>query len=67
MACAIVAGNRWDGYLSVSATGPPIENTELLLGSDYYFIVPPPSQGESFRQQIPRKCHAKKHADTALN
>lgn len=46
LACAIVAGNRWDGYFSTSATGLPTEDSELLLGSDYYFIVPPPSQGE---------------------
>lgn len=46
LACAVVAGNRWDGYLSTSATGLPIEDSELLLESDYYFIVPPPSQGE---------------------
>lgn len=45
LACAIVAGNRWDGYLSISPTGPRIAATELLLGSDYYFIVPSPSQG----------------------
>ena len=40
------AGNRWDGYLSTSATGLPVEDSKLLLESDYYFIVPPPSQGE---------------------
>lgn len=52
LACAIVAGNRWDGYLSISPTGPRIAATELLLGSDYYFIVPSPSQGEFSRQRI---------------
>lgn len=46
LACVIVAGNRWDGYLSTSATGLPIEDIELLLESDYYFFVPPPSQDE---------------------
>ena len=39
LACAIVAGNRWDGYFSTSATELPTEDSELLLGSDYYFIV----------------------------
>ena len=41
LACAIVAGNRWDGYLSTSSTGSRIEDRELLLESNYYFIVPP--------------------------
>lgn len=51
LACAIVAANRWDGYLSTSANGPRIgDGVELLMEFNYYFIVPPPtpptSQGE---------------------
>ncbi len=47
LACAIVADNRWDGYLSTSRTGPPVSADQVvLLGSDYFFIVPGPRQGQ---------------------
>ncbi|KAL8826766.1 MAG: hypothetical protein Q9170_007277 [Blastenia crenularia] len=40
--CAIIAGNRWDGFLSKTATGSAIEAEEddLLRDAEYYFIVP---------------------------
>ncbi|KAJ9654530.1 hypothetical protein H2201_008988 [Coniosporium apollinis] len=42
IACAVIAGNRWDGYLSESANGPPLEAapSAVLRGSDYFFCVP---------------------------
>ncbi|KAK0664040.1 hypothetical protein DIS24_g456 [Lasiodiplodia hormozganensis] len=43
-ACAIIAGNRFDGYLSLTATGEPIRagSYSVLTGSDYFFCVPTP-------------------------
>ncbi|KAL8913393.1 MAG: hypothetical protein Q9171_001772 [Xanthocarpia ochracea] len=49
-ACAIVAGNRWDGFLSQTPTGTPIEVEAegLLTDWAYYFIVlGPPSTSAS--------------------
>ncbi|KAL9036811.1 MAG: hypothetical protein Q9214_005975 [Letrouitia sp. 1 TL-2023] len=41
-ACAIVAGNRWDGFLSLTPTGRAIEVADeaLLMDNEYYFLVP---------------------------
>ncbi|KAI4118127.1 MAG: hypothetical protein LQ341_007636 [Variospora aurantia] len=38
-ACAIVAGNKFDGYLSSTATGPPVAHAlnAVLPGPCYYF------------------------------
>ncbi|KAL9595271.1 MAG: hypothetical protein Q9219_006547 [cf. Caloplaca sp. 3 TL-2023] len=38
-ACGIVAGNKWDGYLSSTANGPPVEQEldQVLTGQCYYF------------------------------
>ncbi|KAL8951631.1 MAG: hypothetical protein Q9222_002411 [Ikaeria aurantiellina] len=38
-ACGIVAGNKWDGYLSSTASGPPVEQhlDQVLTGPCYYF------------------------------
>lgn len=43
-ACAIIAGNRFDGYLATSPDGPPIVSSPdtILTGSDYFFCVPGP-------------------------
>ena len=43
-ACAIVAGNAWDGWLTETKTGRKITKDwdDLLLGSNYYFHVSPP-------------------------
>ncbi|KAL9025795.1 MAG: hypothetical protein Q9196_005448 [Gyalolechia fulgens] len=45
LACAIVAGNRWDGYLATTPTAEPIDIPPhgLLIDEDYYFIVPHPT------------------------
>lgn len=42
-AAAIVAGNRWDGFLSQSRQGIKVtqEYHELLPFGDYYFCLPP--------------------------
>lgn len=42
IACALIAGNRWDGYFAHSPEGPPISQSEhlLLKGDRYYFVVP---------------------------
>ncbi|KAI4173591.1 MAG: hypothetical protein LQ348_006533 [Seirophora lacunosa] len=42
IACAIVAGNRWDGFFARNPTGPAIDasDDDLLKDSEYYFIIP---------------------------
>ena len=42
IACAIIAGNRWDGYLSLQPNGSRIPETDddVLLSDKYYFLVP---------------------------
>ncbi|KAI4278547.1 MAG: hypothetical protein L6R35_006087 [Caloplaca aegaea] len=42
IACAIIAGNRWDGFFSRTPTGLPIDaaDDDLLTDAEYYFIVP---------------------------
>jgi hypothetical protein len=42
--CAIIAGNRWDGYLSTSPNAEAINVPPdgLLTGEEYYFFVPRP-------------------------
>ena len=42
IACAIIAGNRWDGYLSLQPNGPRVPETDedVLLSDKYYFLVP---------------------------
>ncbi|KAL8905276.1 MAG: hypothetical protein Q9207_002747 [Kuettlingeria erythrocarpa] len=46
IACAIIAGNRWDGYLTTSPTADAIDVPPhgLLTGEEYYFIVPHPPE-----------------------
>ena len=42
IACAIIAGNRWDGFLSLQPNGSRIPETDedVLLSDRYYFLVP---------------------------
>ncbi|KAL2349871.1 hypothetical protein BJ546DRAFT_897082, partial [Cryomyces antarcticus] len=49
--CAIVANNRWDGFLTASRNGPEIDTVrnEVLPCGDYYFSVP---QTENGKQQF---------------
>lgn len=44
-ACAITAGNRWDGYLTEAIDGPRVEipSHGVLQKSNYYFHVPSPA------------------------
>jgi hypothetical protein len=49
VACAIVAGNAWNGYFTHQRDGDKIQlgNDDLLNEKSYYFHVPP-SQGDSY-------------------
>ncbi|THW72350.1 hypothetical protein D6D19_06589 [Aureobasidium pullulans] len=42
IACAVVAGNRWDGFLSERRTGSgvPTPRDGVLRGKEYYFRLP---------------------------
>lgn len=42
IACAIIAGNRWDGYFTEAIDGPRVETHShgVLQKSDYFFHVP---------------------------
>ena len=42
LACAIVAGNAWNGYLTETREGPKVDAdvVEVLRGRTYYFWVP---------------------------
>ncbi|MCJ1471161.1 hypothetical protein MMC07_009809 [Pseudocyphellaria aurata] len=42
IACAIIAGNRWDGYFTETVDGPRVETPPhgVLQKSDYFFHVP---------------------------
>lgn len=46
IACGIVSGNRWDGYLTETRRGPPLQMDpeEILKKNDYYFHVPGPEE-----------------------
>ncbi|KAL8974705.1 MAG: hypothetical protein Q9197_001074 [Variospora fuerteventurae] len=56
IACAIIAGNQWDGYLATSPTAAAIDVPPhgMLTGEDYYFIVPHPAEApiESLGQSV---------------
>jgi hypothetical protein len=41
-ACAILANNRWDGFLTERRDGPQVDlgPDRVLRGKDYYFHVP---------------------------
>ena len=47
IACAVIAGNRWDGYFTETIDGPRIiaEPDCVLLKPDYFFNVPEAAAG----------------------
>ena len=49
LACAIVAANAFDGYLSETRAGPKLEPEwdQILFKDDYYFHVPPTQESAS--------------------
>ena len=49
MACAIIANNRWNGFLTDTRDGErmDIEDNGILRGEDYYFRVGPDADGKS--------------------
>lgn len=51
LACAVIAGNAFNGYLSPSpdpnpVIAPPLGAEVLLKGSDYWFHVPDPNRND---------------------
>jgi hypothetical protein len=49
IACGIVAGNAWNGYLSETVGGQPLDlgpDDILRMGKNYFFHVPHPAEGE---------------------
>ena len=54
-ACAIVAGNAFDGYLSVDDQGTKIEKEwdDILEGNRYYFFVPHLEAGTIICNSLP--------------
>ncbi|KAL1615858.1 hypothetical protein SLS56_011643 [Neofusicoccum ribis] len=42
IACAVVAANRWDGFLAADAAGAPLDAgpDDILAAREYYFHVP---------------------------
>lgn len=42
IACAVVAANRWDGFLAADAAGEPLDAgpDDILAAREYYFHVP---------------------------
>lgn len=41
-ACGVIAGNVWDGYLSTSRDGPPVDEAiQVLRDAVYYFYAHP--------------------------
>lgn len=53
IACAVVAGNRWDGFLSEQRTGSGVltPRDDVLRGKEYYFRLPGDERGQSSTQQ----------------
>jgi hypothetical protein len=54
IACAVVARNRWDGFLSEQRTGSGVltPRDDFLRGKDYYFRLPGDVKGRSTQQQL---------------
>lgn len=49
LACAIIAGNRWDGYFKTEVDGDRLDtafDTVLTEKSYYFFVPPPPGAGD---------------------
>jgi HNH endonuclease len=53
VACAIVAGNAWNGYFTRERNGEPLElvDDDVLTETSYYFHVPSPT-GEVYKYPI---------------
>jgi hypothetical protein len=49
VACALVAGNAWDGFFTRHRDGPPVDlkDDDILLEKSYYFHVLSPSPSSS--------------------
>lgn len=56
-ACAVVAGNKWHGYLSATIPGPAIQD-EILIGTYFFFHDHPYAGGE----QQPCQCITQPYA-----
>jgi hypothetical protein len=54
IACAVVAGNRWNGFLSEDRTGSGVLTPRdgVLRGKEYYFRLPDDAKGRSTQQQL---------------
>lgn len=54
IACAVVAGNRWDGFLSEQRTGSGVLTPRdgVLKGKEYYFRLPDNAGGRSTQQRL---------------
>jgi hypothetical protein len=54
IACAVVAGNRWDGFLSEQRTGSGVLTPQdgVLRGKEYYFRLPGDAKGRSTQQRL---------------
>jgi hypothetical protein len=54
IACAVVAGNRWDGFLSEQRTGSGVLTPRdgVLRGKEYYFRLPGDAKGRSTQQRL---------------
>ncbi|KAF2735544.1 hypothetical protein EJ04DRAFT_599953, partial [Polyplosphaeria fusca] len=50
IACAILANNRWDGFLSETRAGPPVKEGPdgILRGQNYYFLLSHDSANEKY-------------------
>jgi hypothetical protein len=54
IACAVVAGNRWDGFLSEQRTGSGVLTPRdgVFRGKEYYFRLPGDAKGRSTQQRL---------------
>jgi hypothetical protein len=54
IACAVVAGNRWNGFLSGDRTGSGVLTPRdgVLRGKEYYFRLPDDAKGRSTQQRL---------------
>lgn len=54
IACAVVAGNRWDGFLSEQRTGSGVLTPRdgVLKGKEYYFRLPDNAGGRSTQHRL---------------
>jgi hypothetical protein len=54
IACAVVAGNRWDGFLSEQRTGSGVLTPRdgVLRSKEYYFCLPGDAKGRPKPQRL---------------